>query len=716
MRLTDVFPAIPAVQRLLVTRPDTGSESIDFWIWFRSLQGLVNRREPHLYVVKSAQDTRRGNLYEDHWLEYYTRTFGLPVEAEDDVDAILDRYRDAVDGYVLYDTEDVLQTQNLAITRAGLEGFLPVAPDQERWMVHHGIPKRDDLRGRFKSDADAAEWAVDNLWPQCYRRIFANLCIHRPMWHALAHELEDFIVYHKGFALDLPLSRQTRRTQRLYRRMLESAEAPGVQMNWHCAHDQEKEYVSEAARKGFFTLCSVGTPNLTIHGGVGDPEAAYEQPLPAPEDCRAQAGKVYVCFYNSDGDATWAMNNLHSGNWLAPERGRFKFGWGFLPLMVKLMPAMLRYYHETRTPNDCFWGPSSGAAYTYTFQWPEELVGLYLSETRRLLDQTGQHGCNMVNWFLQDWWREVEDDRAVRREQEALQPGPGLVCGLGGSPYAKSYLDGPIPKVHSVHIANVGRDNVGDIVRFARECPTRPLFMFLFAQIAPGVWQQLESELDEYAKHPEIAILSMDEFFLTLQDALRQGLLKGELYEKTDALEETWLKAPSRHRLPLCERLAEELARVARAEPDERRLLLGRAAWSELVSREVEGVAQNRDEFQSYFKEGRPIPPEEEADTLLYAAFTVAWTLIRAAIGAQGIYANHRTQCLEDFKRTCGAWVDMAPFEGLFAAWENWEQDPPAVATTAAWVEGVAKAARQLRDALGPDEAETFTNWPPRTI
>ncbi len=516
--------------------------------------------------------------------------------------------------------------------------------------------------------------------------------------------------------LDLPLSRQTRRTLNLYRRMLESAQPPGVQLNWHCVWDQEKEYVAEAAAHGFFTLCSTATPNLTIHGGVGDPDASYTQPMPDAQTCKAERDKIYVSFYVSDGDATWAMNNLHSGNWLAPQRGRYKMGWGLLPFMVKLMPAMVRYFHETRTPNDCFWGPSSGLGYTYSHLWPEPLVHDYLSETRRLLDQTGQHGCNMVNWFLRDWWREVEDDPAVRREQQALQPGPGLVCGLGGSPYAKSYLDGPIPKLHSVHIANVGRDNVGDIGRLARECPTRPAFLFLFAQIAQGIWEQLDSEMAEFDRHPEIEILSMDEFFLTLQDALGRGLVKDTLYEKTNALAETWLKAPGRHRLPLCERLTEELADVAHAEPEARRRRLVEPGWIDLVSREIEHVARDREAFLTRYKDRTAATPEEEADTLLYVAFTVAWTAVRAAIEAQGIYANHRTQCLNDFKRTCRGWVDVTPFEKLFEAWEHWEQGVPTVEDVGNWCEGAAAATRILRGRLGPDEAEDFTDWPPRTI
>ena len=187
------------------------------------------------------------------------------------------------------------------------------------------------------------------------------------------------------------------------------------------------------------------------------------------------------------------------------------------------MPGMLQYYQETKRGKDCFWGPSSGAAYTYTHAWPAGEAENYITETRRLLDQTGQNGSNMVNWFLRDWWRELESEEAIAREQRFLAPGPGMVCGLGGSPYAKSYLGGGMPKVHSVYIAGAKRDNASQILRFAEECPTRPLFMFLFAQISPGAWHQVNEDCKKLAEHSDVQVVTMDEFALTLQDACRPG-------------------------------------------------------------------------------------------------------------------------------------------------------------------------------------------------
>lgn len=97
--------------------------------------------------------------------------------------------------------------------------------------------------------------------------------------------------------------------------------------------------------------------------------------------------------------------------------------------------------------------------------------------------------------------------------------------------------------------------------------------------------------------------------------------------------------------------------------------------------------------------------------------FTVAWHVVRAAITAKGIYANHRTQCIRDFVQRCGDIVDTKPFEEVFAAWDRWEEETPELRTVIGWCDALARQTRNLRDALGPNESEAaFTGWLPRTV
>jgi hypothetical protein len=166
----------------------------------------------------------------------------------------------------------------------------------------------------------------------------------------------------------------------------------------------------------------------------------------------------------------------------------------------------------------------------------------------------------------------------------------------------------------------------------------------------------------------------------------------------------------------LAARVATELNRVAHEAPEERRRLLTEAAWIDLVSVEVENVAQERESFLTRYRGISPCPEAEEVDTLFYILFTVAWMVIRAALEARGIYANHRTQCLEDLKRTCGRLIESSVFDQIFMAWENWEKRTPDLASLLVWSQEVEEAALILDLHLGAKDEETFTRWPPRTI
>ena len=134
------------------------------------------------------------------------------------------------------------------------------------------------------------------------------------------------------------------------------------------------------------------------------------------------------------------------------------------------------------------------------------------------------------------------------------------------------------------------------------------------------------------------------------------------------------------------------------------------------MSREVEGVAVDRDAFLNSFKDLPSVSVEQEADSLLYVGFTVIWTLVRSVIEAQGIYANHRNQCLDDFIRTCSGLVDIAPYEAVFDAWERWEEGAPAIDTMNQWYREIAEGAVKLRKVFGAESAEEFSGWPPPTI
>ena len=165
LSLESIFPTFPAVKRLVVVKQD--NHDTDRMLWLRSLQGLANKVEPHVWVANgSTEDT--------HWLTLYTEKHGIPVEKHLSDLEFLKEYAHLAKGYIVYDIEKVIQTQNIALTLCGLDGVLPVSPAEEQFAIEAGIPKVDDLRGRFSSDREAAYWAVENLWPRCNKRMIAQ--------------------------------------------------------------------------------------------------------------------------------------------------------------------------------------------------------------------------------------------------------------------------------------------------------------------------------------------------------------------------------------------------------------------------------------------------------------------------------------------------------------------------------------------------------------
>jgi hypothetical protein len=96
-----------------------------------ALQGVVNRDEPRLYVRFVEAQTFAGNV-DDYWLEKLTQPdgwlHGRTIEQVPTLVALLERFREQIDGVVVYDPK-VAATSNVASTIAGVENLIPIRFD-----------------------------------------------------------------------------------------------------------------------------------------------------------------------------------------------------------------------------------------------------------------------------------------------------------------------------------------------------------------------------------------------------------------------------------------------------------------------------------------------------------------------------------------------------------------------------------------------------------
>ncbi|PWH07504.1 hypothetical protein DEO23_02425 [Brachybacterium endophyticum] len=125
-----------------------------------SLQGLVNRVRPEIYLIADDVDAT--------WLP----DLGVRTRWEKDPLSLLERFRRRVEGAVVYDM-DAPDTINLATTIAARRSLVVATAEQAR--THH-LRIVEDLRGRFDDEPSAIyAWAVENLWEKSTHRLLVGL-------------------------------------------------------------------------------------------------------------------------------------------------------------------------------------------------------------------------------------------------------------------------------------------------------------------------------------------------------------------------------------------------------------------------------------------------------------------------------------------------------------------------------------------------------------
>lgn len=107
-----------------------------------SLQGLVNRKGPRLYI-RAVRSPEAGDFnLDDWWLERLRQPGGWMAhrtfEPVPNLEALIKRYRNEVKGLVVYDA-NVPATSNVASTIAGVESLLPVRWDSRPDSLFHRL-------------------------------------------------------------------------------------------------------------------------------------------------------------------------------------------------------------------------------------------------------------------------------------------------------------------------------------------------------------------------------------------------------------------------------------------------------------------------------------------------------------------------------------------------------------------------------------------------
>lgn len=471
-----LFPRSPLpAERLLVC--DASKLPSDWQLALVTLQGIVNREKPRIYLLLNPTDQM--------WLDWMLKQ-GWIKEKEDiqDPNELLQRFKTSLKGMIITDPR-LPASKNIATMLSGLEKAIVVSP---RLAKEVQLPLVEDLQGRWKTNVSAYSWALDNLWDKMNHDVLA--CLYPDhLW------LRDYLVANKvfifwisgridGAAPYADPNEEVRLAERILSKTPPNIPIMGYPWAGVDVGMGEGPGVTLFSEFAKFLVGSINCSNLSVHSGIPSPGF---NPPPAPPAPELQRDKVYLSFIISDGDNLPVLTTSNFPQlWQDNTRGRFPIGWTISPSAHLLIPAIVDYYYSTATPNDSFLTAVSGVGYCY----PDSYGVRYRDREKvfdEFLDITAQHmkkmGLNMA------WIMGITRPELISRYAERI---PGLQAlfpdyGRRVNDYADAvYMTAKnVPVFHAATGWNdklTREEQIASIVSQVRSLtpPQRPAFFHIF--------------------------------------------------------------------------------------------------------------------------------------------------------------------------------------------------------------------------------------------
>ena len=346
--VADISREPPHVQRLLVT-----------------LQGLVNRSRPRIYLIWKRSDWFwLRQLKQQHSINGW-RVIKNPL-------SLVRIFRSSIRGAVVPDPA-IFDSPDIACDIGAVDRLVVATPRLAR-ALH--LPIKVDLRGKFADDAAALRYLRIKMLP--HMNPYLMCCLNPKI---LSRGGVDQLIAAKGpifwvtgrAAQQEPGADMNAEKRQIEKLLAETPFGAVIRGFWWCGPGSglgEGPGVALASKYGKITVVSDYVRNFSVFSGV--PLSHLRQTfLPAP---RFNPHKIYIALTISDGDnlCTWQSYFRH---WFqSPYHGKFAVGWGMGPTMIDVAPTLARWYFQHAKPHDEFLCDVSGVGYFYPPVWAGRLA------------------------------------------------------------------------------------------------------------------------------------------------------------------------------------------------------------------------------------------------------------------------------------------------------------------------------------------------------
>lgn len=356
-------------------------QSREMQIVMTSLQGIVNAKEPRIYMIDARAD---------EGAETWAKTFGLTYTKSEPID-LLKEYASEAAGWVIYSTEKSEHYINLACSVAAPRKGLPITAELLKAAEEAGVtlPVLVDLTDLEMTTAEEIyTYLYKNYWKDCTHRLIlsqapGNACYLRDLAAAT------------GAATVFCDCRHSEAEKKVYRLFLDEME-PGkaIATGWYT---EERSGITTATSAGLSTVPADYFANATVYG---QREEIRIRPIPAAPKLE---NKMYIAMFVSDGDNIQYVEHYMRKFWDMNEasRGKVAVNWTISPSLADTAPGMMNYYYDHSTEKDCFVSGPSGLGYAMpcntldedipadNYVEDEEKFAKYVEMSNRYFERTG---------------------------------------------------------------------------------------------------------------------------------------------------------------------------------------------------------------------------------------------------------------------------------------------------------------------------------------
>jgi len=332
---------------------DTIAEAAFTWderVFFGTLQGLVNREKTRILVTEIIV-----------WVTHLD--FSITQWENSKKYELIEKYKDYINGIVLYDVSNSVHYTNLASTIANInDNYVPVTKNVKDKLEEIGIvfPKEkiiDITNLDYETDFDVYEYLYNNYWDQCSKRLIVSI---NPGPGAPAQQLANRDIAAAVGAAAVFCDVRNAAGKQQYEKFLKDMADNGdssVVLGW---------FTDE--RGGITAASNFGIPSLPAdYYRSGSVYSATSHLITAPRVPKRPdlENKVYIALYMSDGDnIQYCQRDLYN-MWdrTKNDRGKIAINWTISPSLADIGPGILNYYYENSTEKECFVTGPSGVGY-----------------------------------------------------------------------------------------------------------------------------------------------------------------------------------------------------------------------------------------------------------------------------------------------------------------------------------------------------------------